>query len=177
MDADMAAVNSNSNSTDQEPKENINSQHSEETQLGRSETVDQRAETDACAEHNMSGIEICADELHKSSTESQNHDSYYSMTVTDLPLEILLHIASFLKPQEIVCSLCQVCKTLYDIFSHDHYWRTRITVRWPQKYPVLDREDFNWQKACMEREEIHSQWSDPGKNFTISCSETASLQL
>ena len=26
-------------------------------------------------------------------------------------------------------------------------------------------EDFNWQKACMEREEIHSQWSDPGKNF------------
>ena len=138
MDAGMAAVNSNSNSTDQEPKENINSQHSEETQLGRSETVDQRAETDACAEHNMSGIEICADELHKSSTESQNHDSCYSVTLTDLPLEILLHIASFLKPQEIVCSLCQVCKTLYDIFSHDHYWRTRITVRWAQKYPVLD---------------------------------------
>lgn len=136
----MAAVNSNSNSnsTDQELTENMKSQHSEETQLGHSETVDLDAETDVLIEHDMSGIEICVDELHKSSSEPLNHDSCYSVTLTDLPLEILLHIASFLKPQEIVCSLCQVCKTLYDIFSHDHYWRTRISVRWPQKYPVLD---------------------------------------
>ena len=69
---------------------------------------------------------------------TENSDSLYSATLTDMPLEILLHIASFLQPKVIVRSLYPVCKMFYHIFSDDHYWKTRISMRWPQKYPILD---------------------------------------
>lgn len=178
----MADVNSDNNPTAQDLTGDTNSQinieqsqHREdlhvsegsETQLDCSENVEQGTEADSCIENDMSGIEVGSGDMEESLNESQTEtcDSCYTVTLTDLPLEILLHIASFLQPHVIVCSLCQVCKTFYDIFSHDHYWKTRISLRWPQKYPVLDREDFNWQRACMEREEMHSQWSDPSHNF------------
>lgn len=121
-------------------------------------------------EHDMSGVELSVDhDKHATETvqgsQLENSNTQCSLTLTDLPLEILLHVASFMSPKDIICNLCQVCKTLYHIFAHDHYWKTRISLRWPGKYPVLDREDFNWMRACMEREEIHSQWSDPNQNF------------
>ena len=88
----------------------------------------------------MSGIEVCLDD---SGSQTETCGSCHSLTLTDMPVEILLHIASFLQPKVIVTSLYPVCKTFYNIFSHDHYWKTRISGRWPQKYPVLDSKyDF-----------------------------------
>ena len=102
-------------------------------------------EPDLNAEHDMSGVELSVDQdmnVHISETEQgsqyQSSDTECSLTLTDLPLEILLHVASFMPPKDILCTLCQVCKSLYHIFSHDHYWKTRISLQWPGKYPVLD---------------------------------------
>ena len=100
-------------------------------------------EPDLCAEHDMSGVELSVDhDIHATETMQgsafESSDSECLLTLTDLPLEILLHVASFMSPKEIICTLCQVCKTLYHIFAHDHYWKTRISLRWPGKYPVLD---------------------------------------
>ena len=102
-------------------------------------------EPDFNTEHDMSGVELSVDQdmnVHISETEQgsqyESSDTECSLTLTDLPLEILLHVASFMPPKDIICTLCQVCKSLYHIFSHDHYWKTRISLRWPGKYPVLD---------------------------------------
>ena len=78
------------------------------------------------------------DNFNECHTENSDSLTLYSATLTDMPLEILLHIASFLQPKVIVRSLYPVCKMFYHIFSDDHYWKTRISMRWPQKYPILD---------------------------------------
>ncbi|XP_060568677.1 F-box/WD repeat-containing protein 9-like [Ruditapes philippinarum] len=88
-----------------------------------------------------------------------------NLVLTDLPSEILIHIASYLESRTIGRSLYSACKKFYELFSSDRYWRTRISKRWTKQYPVFEREDFNWHKACMEREEVHKLWSNPDKHF------------
>lgn len=62
------------------------------------------------------------------------------LILTDLPSEILFHIASFLESRTIGCSLYTACKKFYELFSSDSYWRSRILKRWPKQYPVFDSE-------------------------------------
>ncbi|KAL4223469.1 F-box/WD repeat-containing protein 9 [Mactra antiquata] len=85
--------------------------------------------------------------------------------LTDLPSEVLIHIASFLDSRTIIQSLYQVCKIFHDLFNHDRYWKTRMSQRWKKIQPVFEREDFNWRKTCMEREEVHQAWSNPDEYF------------
>ncbi|XP_045157904.2 F-box/WD repeat-containing protein 9-like [Mercenaria mercenaria] len=87
------------------------------------------------------------------------------LNITDLPSEILIHIASFLESRTVILSLYGACKRFYELFSGDKYWKTRISQRWSKQYPVIERDDFNWRKACMEREEIHTMWSNPEEHF------------
>lgn len=94
---------------------------------------------------------------------SNNDES--GLLLTDLPSEILIHIASFLESRVIISSLYRVCKLFYELFSEDRYWKTRISQRWQKQYPVIERDDFNWRKACMTREEIHDMWSKPEEYY------------
>lgn len=59
-----------------------------------------------------------------------------AVCLTDLPTEILIHIASFLESRDIGTSLYRTCKLFYDLFSDEMYWKTRVTQRWPKPYPI-----------------------------------------
>lgn len=61
-----------------------------------------------------------------------------SLTLTDLPVEVLIHMASFLESRVIITSLYGVCKLFYELFSDDKYWKTRISQRWQKQYPVIE---------------------------------------
>ncbi|XP_038049594.1 F-box/WD repeat-containing protein 9-like [Patiria miniata] len=86
-------------------------------------------------------------------------------TLLTLPPEILLNIISFLDARVVVHRLSLVCKELHRLISNDATWKIRIGKRWPKQYPVtpVDDSKFNWQLACMEREEQYRLWSDPAK--------------
>ncbi|XP_052255967.1 F-box/WD repeat-containing protein 9-like isoform X2 [Dreissena polymorpha] len=85
--------------------------------------------------------------------------------LSDMPVEILIHIASFLESRDIISSLYQTCRLFCDLFSNYSYWKTRISQRWKKQYPIFEAEDFNWRKACMEREEVYKLWSDHKNNY------------
>jgi hypothetical protein len=61
-----------------------------------------------------------------------------NLVLTDLPSEILIHIASYLESRTIGRSLYSACKKFYELFSSDRYWRTRISKRWTKQYPVFE---------------------------------------
>ncbi|KAL3869197.1 hypothetical protein ACJMK2_041907 [Sinanodonta woodiana] len=78
-----------------------------------------------------------------------------------LPVELLILISTYLDSKTIIKSLSKVCRAFYELFSADIYWKTRISQRWPKKYPPVAVEDFKWHQGCMEREEFCRVWSDP----------------
>ena len=71
-----------------------------------------------------------------------NYDESQSLILTELPEEILIHIASFIESRVICSSLYSVCKLFYDLFSDDRYWKTRISQRCNKPYPVFECELF-----------------------------------
>ncbi|KAL6434699.1 hypothetical protein ACFW04_006201 [Cataglyphis niger] len=60
------------------------------------------------------------------------------VSLLDLPVEIFLHICSFLKASTLVHSLSLVCKQFYLILKDDSLWKVRINHIWPDaSYPLL----------------------------------------
>ncbi|XP_052778280.1 F-box/WD repeat-containing protein 9-like [Mya arenaria] len=89
----------------------------------------------------------------------------FELNLTDLPEEILIHIASFVESRVIISALYGTCRLFYALFSDERYWKTRIAQTFHKSYPIFETKGFNWRRACMEREELHDLWSNPGKNF------------
>ncbi|XP_062593768.1 uncharacterized protein LOC134255270 [Saccostrea cucullata] len=84
-----------------------------------------------------------------------------SLTLEKLPVELLMHICSFLDAKFLVHTLSKVCISFQDLFVSDIYWKTRIHKRWPKPYPPVYDENFSWREACAEREESYRIWSNP----------------
>lgn len=63
-----------------------------------------------------------------------------AFTLDTIPIEILLHICTFLEAGEIIGSMSKVCKTFQELFTDESYWRIRIAKRWPKKYPPVSCE-------------------------------------
>ncbi|XP_035659868.1 F-box/WD repeat-containing protein 9-like [Branchiostoma floridae] len=90
------------------------------------------------------------------------------LTLENLPPELLLHILWYLEPKFIVFTLGRVSKFFHALVSEPITWKIRMGKRWPrgQQYPPMEvPDDFNWQQACMEREETDRLWSDPKENI------------
>ncbi|XP_068130318.1 F-box/WD repeat-containing protein 9 isoform X2 [Hyperolius riggenbachi] len=88
-----------------------------------------------------------------------------------LPLELILHILSYLDPRFILGVLPLVCRTFQHIVADDITWRLRVQKRIGGNFPVLEQEHFDWPAACIELEEQVSNWSDNGKrteHFSLS---------
>lgn len=79
----------------------------------------------------------------------------------NIPVEIFLHICSYLDARFIAHSLSLVCKRFYEILSDTTLWRLRITKRWGSKYPPVpvNADDFNWRLACVCIEDQHEFWN------------------
>ncbi|KAK6180165.1 hypothetical protein SNE40_012361 [Patella caerulea] len=83
------------------------------------------------------------------------------LLLNNLPAELLIYISDFIDAKTIIKCLMNVCQEFYDLFSCDSYWKQRISKRWPQKYPAVHVDDFDWKEGCIVREETHRKWSNP----------------
>ena len=62
------------------------------------------------------------------------------ISLATMPVEILLHICHFLEAGVIINTLSKVCQAFHDLFTHEAYWRIRMSKRWPKKYPPVQCE-------------------------------------
>ncbi|XP_063238516.1 F-box/WD repeat-containing protein 9-like [Bacillus rossius redtenbacheri] len=88
---------------------------------------------------------------------SEPTNSYLS----NIPVEILLHICSFLDARTIICTLSLVCKRFHEIVSDENIWRSRIAKKCRGSvYPAIpENADVNFRNACIELEEEFDLWS------------------
>lgn len=79
----------------------------------------------------------------------------------NIPIEIFLHICSYLDATFITRSLSLVCKRFHEILSDITVWRSRITKRWGNEYPAVpvDTDAFNWRLACVCIEDQYEFWN------------------
>lgn len=70
--------------------------------------------------------------------DDQSEKDGSQISLLDLPIEIFLHICSFLDAATLVHRLSLVCKQFYQILNDDSLWKERISQIWPNTiYPVL----------------------------------------
>lgn len=84
------------------------------------------------------------------------------VSLLDLPVEIFLHICSFLKASTLVHSLSLVCKQFYLILKDDSLWKARINHTWPDaSYPLLrpaKPDKLFWKLSCVAIEKQRALW-------------------
>ncbi|XP_046752012.1 F-box/WD repeat-containing protein 9-like [Diprion similis] len=95
-------------------------------------------------------------------TEVSPQNTTSSLSLLDLPVEILLHICSFLDAATLVHSLSLVCKEFNLILNDDSMWKARISQIWPHcGYPILPSDDDNglfWKLSCSAIERQNLLW-------------------
>ncbi|XP_054011210.1 F-box/WD repeat-containing protein 9-like [Hylaeus anthracinus] len=115
---------------------------------------------------------MCDDEQSSSQIEDDKTDSQLSLL--DFPVEIFLHICSFLDASTLVHGLSLVCKQFYEILSSDSLWKVRINHIWPNTgYPVLppaEDDELFWKLSCVALEKQTSLWKKEDSMERISLS-------
>ncbi|XP_069700285.1 F-box/WD repeat-containing protein 9-like isoform X4 [Periplaneta americana] len=88
-------------------------------------------------------------------------------SLENIPVEIFLHICSYLDARFITHSLSVVCKRFHEILSDAAIWKSRITKRWGSVYPPIpvDSDDFNWRLACVCIEDQYEFWQRKDANM------------
>ncbi|GAV02184.1 hypothetical protein RvY_12781-1 [Ramazzottius varieornatus] len=89
-----------------------------------------------------------------------------SVTLDQLPEEVLHIIAAFLEPADVIGGLMRTNEHLHRIFSDEEYWRIRIKRRWPSTYPIIsDRTQSRnvWKKRACTREAQYNKFSSEAK--------------
>ncbi|EFN85847.1 F-box/WD repeat-containing protein 9 isoform X1 [Harpegnathos saltator] len=84
------------------------------------------------------------------------------VSLLDLPIEIFLHICSFLEASTLAYTLSPVCKQFYLILRDDSLWKARVNRMWTDaSYPVLRLAKDNnlfWRLACVALEKQMKLW-------------------
>lgn len=98
---------------------------------------------------------------------SCSHDSEEDnaqVSLLDLPVEIFLHICSFLKASTLAHSLSLVCKQFYLILKDDSIWKARINHTWSDaSYPLLrpaKPDRLFWKLSCVAIEKQRALWRE-----------------
>ncbi|XP_068083329.1 F-box/WD repeat-containing protein 9 [Anabrus simplex] len=101
------------------------------------------------------------------SLEDEDQITTSSWSLDSLPVEVFLHICSFLDARFIACSMRFVCKHFHVILSDEFVWKSRVGRRWNNAYPPLPvkSEEFSWMKACTLIEEEDKKWSTIGETM------------
>lgn len=105
---------------------------------------------------------MCDDGSNESRAESEQTNAQLSLL--DLPVEIFLHICSFLDASTLIHGLSLVCKQIHQILNDDLLWKVRISQIWPDiGYPVLppaEDDELYWKQSCVAIEKQISLWKN-----------------
>ncbi|XP_054278171.1 F-box/WD repeat-containing protein 9-like [Macrosteles quadrilineatus] len=95
-----------------------------------------------------------------------------------IPLEVFLHICSFLDGKELTGSLKYVCKSFYEILTDDSTWRTWLKHRWPD-FPTgnlcYKDGDIPSTSLCLHIDRAFTLWSKEESNFSKWSNDTAHI--
>lgn len=93
--------------------------------------------------------------------DSQTSFSHFAT----LPIELFLHICSFLDVSDIVEKLSRVCKRFNEILEDENIWKVWVAKRWNARYPVapIENEYFDWRGACLDLEKHWKTWRQKEK--------------
>ncbi|XP_076164962.1 F-box/WD repeat-containing protein 9 isoform X2 [Ptiloglossa arizonensis] len=115
---------------------------------------------------------MCDDEQSCAQVKDDKTDSRLSLL--DLPVEIFLHICSFIDSSTLVHGLSLVCKQFHEILNDDSLWKVKINRIWPDTgYPVLppvEEDELFWKLSCVALEKQISLWKkkDSMEKITLS---------
>ncbi|CAL7949530.1 unnamed protein product [Xylocopa violacea] len=104
---------------------------------------------------------MCDEE--QSCAHVENDQTNFQLSLLDLPVEIFLHICSFLDASTLVHGLGLVCKQFHEILNDNSLWKVRINQIWPDtSYPVLSPADEDdelfWKLSCVALEKQATLW-------------------
>ncbi|KAK2575614.1 hypothetical protein KPH14_011318 [Odynerus spinipes] len=117
---------------------------------------------------------MCDEEpsLEQKEDDHSEKDDRQTISLLDLPIEIFLHICSFLDAPTLVHNLCLVCKQFYQILNDDLLWKVRISQIWPKTdYPVLppaEDDELFWKLSCVAIEKQASLWRNENSMEKLS---------
>ena len=81
-----------------------------------------------------------------------------------LPIELLVHIFSYLSTKFLLRTVVLVCKQFDDILKSERYWKARHS-RYGQCFPVELERVSHWQLGCAQFEVLTAARSkDPSEN-------------
>ncbi|XP_033216621.1 F-box/WD repeat-containing protein 9-like isoform X2 [Belonocnema kinseyi] len=89
----------------------------------------------------------------------------FSLSLLDLPIEVFLHICTFLDASSLVHGLSLVCKQFHQILNDDSIWKVRIhqICRPNANYPALppdENDELFWKLSCVALERQASLWKN-----------------
>ncbi|XP_076667010.1 F-box/WD repeat-containing protein 9 isoform X2 [Andrena cerasifolii] len=94
--------------------------------------------------------------------EVENDQTDSRLSLLDLPVEIFLHVCSFLDASTLVHGLGLVCKQFHEILNDDSLWKVRISQIWPDSgYPILppaEDDELFWKLSCVALEKQATLW-------------------
>ncbi|KAL0115834.1 hypothetical protein PUN28_011007 [Cardiocondyla obscurior] len=107
-------------------------------------------------------VHLQSEEVTAGSTSCAN-DKGNALSLLDLPVEIFLHICSYLETSTLVHRLSLVCKRFYLILQDDLLWKARINKIWPSvNYPILcpaKTDNLFWKSSCVAIEKQAGLWN------------------
>ncbi|KAJ8670377.1 hypothetical protein QAD02_001636 [Eretmocerus hayati] len=99
-----------------------------------------------------------------SDDDEQNEQPERELNLLDLPIEIFLHICSFLDASSLVHGLSLTCKQFHQILNDDSIWKVRISQIWPNAgYPMLppaESDELFWKLSCVAVEKQARMWKN-----------------
>ncbi|XP_046353585.1 F-box/WD repeat-containing protein 9-like [Haliotis rufescens] len=110
-----------------------------------------------CSSINVPMYGVVDEETSMAATDAD--DGGLNLTLDQLPPELLIRICDFLDAR-VIHKLQRVCRVFEELLSGDTYFKTRVSRRWPKKYPAVPVDNLDWQEACAEREETHAAWTN-----------------
>ncbi|XP_050486863.1 F-box/WD repeat-containing protein 9-like [Bombus huntii] len=120
-----------------------------------------------CVAHETKTTKMCDE--NESRTRIDTDQTNPQLSLSDLPVEIFLHICSFLDASTLVHGLSLVCKQFHQILNNNSLWKVRITKIWPDTgYPVLppvEEDELFWKLSCVALEKQTSLWRN--ENVTM----------
>ncbi|CAD6209033.1 GSCOCG00003681001-RA-CDS [Cotesia congregata] len=97
-----------------------------------------------------------------SSKDNSQDELCDRITLQELPIEIFLHICSFLDASTLVHRLGMTCKQFYNILHDDSLWKARISRVWPNsRFPILppdENDKLFWKLSCVAVERQSYLW-------------------